>query len=48
MSDLKERGMGKIIELIIVIVTLATEILRGKNKGKERKGNDIKGTAKKR
>ncbi len=37
--------MGKIIELIIVIVTFATEILRGKNKGNGRKGNDDKGIA---
>ncbi len=44
---LKERGMGKIIELIIAVVTFATEILRGKNKRNGRKGNDDKGAAKK-
>ncbi len=38
--------MGKIIELIIAVVTFATEILRGKNKRKERKGNDQQRTAK--
>ncbi len=38
--------MGKIIELIIVAIAFATEILRGKNNKNGRK-NDDKGASKK-
>ncbi len=36
--------MGKIIDLIVAVITIATEILRGKNKGG--KGHDYKRAAK--